>query len=293
MVSQHIVISKKERVFDWVNTVIMLLVIILTLYPFWYVIVASVSSISHVTNSVVLLWPDGLHWDAYQQVFRNNLVPTAYANTIFITLMGTVISMLLTCASAFVLSRKELPGRRLMTLFVVFTMLFNAGLVPFYLLVRDVGLLNTRWSLILPFAVSTYNTIIMRNFFQGVPNALYEAASIDGCSYFKYFLRILLPISLPSIATITLFYAVSYWNAYFYSILFITDRAKYPIQAILRQILMSSEFNTLLYDDAAQSMPSEMLKCAMIVITALPIICVYPFLQRYFVKGVMVGSLKG
>ncbi len=202
--SQHIVISKKERVFDWVNTVIMLLVIILTLYPFWYVIVASVSSISHVTNSVVLLWPDGLHWDAYQQVFRNNLVPTAYANTIFITLMGTVISMLLTCASAFVLSRKELPGRRLMTLFVVFTMLFNAGLVPFYLLVRDVGLLNTRWSLILPFAVSTYNTIIMRNFFQGVPNALYEAASIDGCSYFKYFLRILLPISLPSIATITL-----------------------------------------------------------------------------------------
>lgn len=291
--SQHIVISKKERVFDWVNTVIMLLVIIFTLYPFWYVIVASVSSISHVINSVVLLWPDGLHWDAYQQVFRNNLVPTAYANTIFITLMGTVISMLLTCASAFVLSRKELPGRRLMTLFVVFTMLFNAGLVPFYLLVRDVGLLNTRWSLILPFAVSTYNTIIMRNFFQGVPNALYEAASIDGCSYFKHFLRILLPISLPSIATITLFYAVSYWNAYFYSILFITDRTKYPIQAILRQILMSSEFNTLLYDDAAQSMPSEMLKCAMIVITALPIICVYPFLQRYFVKGVMVGSLKG
>ena len=293
MVSQHIVISKKERVFDWVNTVIMLLVIILTLYPFWYVIVASVSSISHVTNSVVLLWPDGLHWDAYQQVFRNNLVPTAYANTIFITLIGTVISMLLTCASAFVLSRKELPGRRLMTLFVVFTMLFNAGLVPFYLLVRDVGLLNTRWSLILPFAVSTYNTIIMRNFFQGVPNALYEAASIDGCSYFKYFLRILLPISLPSIATITLFYAVSYWNAYFYSILFITDRTKYPLQAILRQILMSSEVKTLLYDDAAQSMPSEMLKCAMIVITALPIICVYPFLQRYFVKGVMVGSLKG
>ena len=161
------------------------------------------------------------------------------------------------------------------------------------MLVRDVGLLNTRWSLILPFAVSTYNTIIMRNFFQGVPNALYEAASIDGCSYIKYFLRILLPIWLPSIATITLFYAVSYWNAYFYSILFITDRVKYPIQAILRQILMSSEFNTLLYDDAAQSMPSEMLKCAMIVITALPIICVYPFLQRYFVKGVMVGSLKG
>ena len=133
----------------------------------------------------------------------------------------------------------------------------------------------------------------MRNFFQAVPSALFEAASIDGCSYWRYFLRILLPISLPSIATITLFYAVSYWNAYFYSIIFITDRSRFPIQAILRQILMSSEFNTLMYDDNAQNMPSEMLKCAMIVITAVPIICVYPFLQRYFVKGVMVGSIKG
>lgn len=291
--SNGIVHSRKERVFDWVNALIMALVIVATLYPFWYVVVASVSSISHVTNSVVLLWPDGLHWDAYQQVLRNNLVPTSYLNTIFITLVGTAISMVLTTMSAFVLSRRELPGHNVMTMFVVFTMLFNAGLVPFYLLVRDVGLLNTRLSLILPFAVSTYNTIIMRNFFQGVPNALYEAASIDGCSYMKYLVRILLPISLPTIATITLFYAVSYWNAYFYSLLFITDRTRLPIQAILRQILMSSEFSTLMYDDASQNIPSEMLKCAMIVVTALPIICVYPFLQRYFVKGVMVGSLKG
>lgn len=291
--SNGIVHSRKERVFDWVNVLIMALVIVATLYPFWYVVVASVSSISHVTNSVVLLWPDGLHWDAYQQVLRNNLVPTSYLNTIFITLVGTAISMVLTTMSAFVLSRRELPGHNVMTMFVVFTMLFNAGLVPFYLLVRDVGLLNTRLSLILPFAVSTYNTIIMRNFFQGVPNALYEAASIDGCSYMKYLVRILLPISLPTIATITLFYAVSYWNAYFYSLLFITDRTRLPIQAILRQILMSSEFSTLMYDDASQNIPSEMLKCAMIVVTALPIICVYPFLQRYFVKGVMVGSLKG
>ena len=172
-------------------------------------------------------------------------------------------------------------------------MLFNAGLVPFYLQVRDLSLLNTRWSLIFPFLISTYNTIIMRNFFQAIPNDLYEAAEIDGCSYWKYFTRILLQVSTPVLATITLFYLVRYWNAYFYSILFITDRNKFPIQAILRQILMSSEFQTLMYDDATQSMPSEMLKCAMIVISALPIICVYPFLQKYFVKGIMVGSLKG
>lgn len=285
--------SRGDIVFHIFNTLLMILILICTLYPFWYVIVSSLSSISHVTNSVVLLWPDGLHWDSYQQVFRNNLVPVAYGNTLFVTLIGTAVSMLLTSLSAFVLSRKELPGNKVMTLFVVFTMLFNAGLVPFYLQVKNLHLLNSRWSLIWPFALSTYNTVILRNFFKSVPNALYEAASIDGSGYIGYFFRILLPLSMPSIATITLFYAVSYWNAYFYSILFITDRALYPIQAILRQILMSSEFNTLLYDDAAQSMPSEMLKCAMIVITALPIICVYPFLQRYFVKGIMVGSLKG
>ena len=285
--------SRGDIVFHIFNTLLMILILICTLYPFWYVIVSSLSSISHVTNSVVLLWSDGLHWDSYQQVFRNNLVPVAYGNTLFVTLIGTAVSMLLTSLSAFVLSRKELPGNKVMTLFVVFTMLFNAGLVPFYLQVKNLRLLNSRWSLIWPFALSTYNTVILRNFFKSVPNALYEAASIDGSGYIGYFFRILLPLSMPSIATITLFYAVSYWNAYFYSILFITDRALYPIQAILRQILMSSEFNTLLYDDAAQSMPSEMLKCAMIVITALPIICVYPFLQRYFVKGIMVGSLKG
>lgn len=286
-------VNHKDKAFNWINTILMAVVIIVTLYPFWYVITASFSSIGHVTNSIVLLWPDGLHLEAYQQIFRNDLIPTAYSNTILITLAGTTLSMILTILSAFVLSRKELPGHRAMTAFVVFTMLFHAGLVPFYLLVKNVGLLNSRLSLIIPFAISTYNTIILRNFFQAVPDALYEAASIDGSSYVGYLIKILLPVSMPSLATITLFYAVSYWNSYFYSVLFITDRMKYPMQAILRQILMSSEFNTLMYDDAAQSMPSEMLKCAMIVITALPIISVYPFLQRYFVKGIMVGSLKG
>ncbi|MGN0801493.1 MAG: carbohydrate ABC transporter permease [Candidatus Faecivicinus sp.] len=285
--------GKADIAFNVFNTILMVLILICTLYPFWYVIICSLSSISHVTNTAVLLWPDGLHLESYQQVFRNNLVPTAYGNTIFITIIGTVISMLLTSLSAFVLSRSELPGNKALTMFVVFTMLFNSGLVPFYLQVRDLGLLNSRWSLIWPFAISTYNTVILRNFFKSVPNALYEASSIDGSSYIGYFFSILLPLSMPSIATITLFYAVSYWNAYFYSILFLTDRNLYPIQAILRQILMSSEFNTMMYDDGTQNLPSEMLKCAMIVITALPIICVYPFLQRYFVKGIMVGSLKG
>lgn len=285
--------TKADIVFNAFNTVFMILILICTLYPFWYVVACSFSSISHVTNSIVLLWPDGIHLEAYKQVFRNDLVPVAYGNTIFITVVGTIVSMILSSISAFVLSRSELPGQKAFTLFVVFTMLFNAGLVPFYLQVRDLGLLNSRMSLIWPFAISTYNTIILRNFFKSVPNTLYEAASIDGSSYFRYFLQILLPLSMPSLATITLFYAVSYWNSYFHSLIFITDRTLHPIQAILRQILMSSEFNNLLYDDGTQNLPSEMLKCAMIVVTALPIICIYPFMQRYFVKGVMVGAVKG
>lgn len=285
--------TRGDRVFNVFNSIFMILIIICTLYPFWYVIVCSFSSISHVTRSTVLLWPDGLHLESYQQVFRNNLVPVAYSNTLFVTIVGTAISMLLTILAAFVLSRAELPGNKVMTMFVVFTMLFHAGLVPFYLQVRDLGLLNTRWSLIWPFAMSTYNMVILRNYFKSIPNDLYEAAEIDGCTYIGYLLKILLPLSSAAIATITLFYTVGYWNAYFYSILFITDRSKFPIQAILRQILMSNEFNTMMYDDGTQNLPSEMLKCAMIAITALPIICVYPFLQRYFVKGIMVGSLKG
>ena len=193
--------SKGDIVFHIFNTLLMILILICTLYPFWYVIVSSLSSISHVTNSVVLLWPDGLHWDSYQQVFRNNLVPVAYGNTLFVTLIGTAVSMLLTSLSAFVLSRKELPGNKVMTLFVVFTMLFNAGLVPFYLQVKNLHLLNSRWSLIWPFALSTYNTVILRNFFKSVPNALYEAASIDGATRMQQIISITIPGILPTVVT--------------------------------------------------------------------------------------------
>ena len=286
-------LSTGEKVFRVISTLILLLIIFVMLYPFWYVIVCSFSSLSHVQNTTFILWPDGLHLEAYQQVFRNELVPTAYGNTLFITIVGTLMSMFLTILGAFVLSRKDLPGRKLLTFFVVFTMLFSGGLVPLYLQVRRLNLLNTLWSLILPVCISTYNLIIMRNFFQGVPDALYEAAVLDGASVTTYLWRILLPLSTSAIATITLFYAVDYWNAYYYALIFITKKTVWPMQALLRQIIMSSELDSLMYDDGIQNIASEMLKDAMIVVTALPIICVYPFLQRYFVKGVMVGSLKG
>ncbi|MEG2264395.1 MAG: carbohydrate ABC transporter permease [Acinetobacter sp.] len=282
-----------ETLFDFVNGIIMIFVVIVTLYPFWYILVCSFSSIKHVMGSSVILWPDGLHFEAYQQVFRNSLVPVAYGNTFFVVIVGTVISMVLTILGAFVLSRKNLPGRKQMTLFVVVTMLFNGGLIPFYLTVRGLGMLGSLWSLIIPTALSTYNMIILRNAFSQIPESLFESASIDGATMTVYLVRILLPITVPALATITLFYAVSYWNAYFHAIIFIQDKTMWPIQAILREIIMTSQLNNMLFDDANFNIPTETLKDAMIIVAAAPIICVYPFVQRFFVKGIMVGSLKG
>lgn len=282
-----------ERVFEIVNMAIMLFVLIVTLYPFWYVIVSSVSTMGHLIKNGFVLWPDGLHWEAYQQVFSNSLVPTAYRNTLIVTIGGTALSMVLTILGAYVLSLKQLPGRTAITMFFVFTMLFGGGLVPTYLVVSEIGLIDTLWALILPGCISTYNMVLMRNFFQSVPDALYEAAEIDGENMVGYLVRILLPLSVASIATITLFYAVGYWNAYFSSLIYIRDRTLWPMQTVLRQVLMSSQLDSEMYNDAKRSVATETLKNAMIVVSVVPILVVYPFIQKYFVKGVMVGSLKG
>lgn len=285
--------SPGERAFRIINTLFMIFIMIITLYPFWYVLVCSFSTLSHVQHTTFILLPDGLHFEAYAQVFRDDLIPRAYLNTIIITFFGTILSLLLTIIGAFCLSRKGLPGKGFLTMMIVFTMMFSGGLIPTYLLVRNLGMLNSLTSLIIPTAISTYNMIILRNFFSSIPDALEEAATIDGASQWKYLVQILLPLSGAAIATISLFYAVDYWNAYFNSLIYITKKELWPMQAVLRQALMTAEFDAMMYDDAIQTLPSEMLKDAMIVVTVLPIICVYPFIQRYFVKGVMVGSLKG
>lgn len=284
---------RKLSLFDIFNSLLMLVIMMLTLYPFWYVLVGSFSSIAHIVRDGFILLPDGLHLDAYAQVFRNNLVPVAYRNTILITLTGTVISMTLTILGAYVLSLRDMPGHSFLTLFVVFTMLFSGGLIPTYLLVSKLGLIDSLWALILPGAVSAYNMVLMRNFFQAVPNDLFEAAQLDGIGHGRYLFQIVVPLSVSCIATITLFYAVGYWNAYFGGVIYIRTRSHMPMQTLLREILNTSQFNTIMYDDANQNVPAETLKDAMIVVTVLPILCVYPFIQKYFVKGIMTGSLKG
>lgn len=285
--------TRKDRVFHISNLTIMSLVLLVTLYPFWYVMVGSVSSMAHLIKGGFVLWPDGLHFDAYDQVFRNALVPTAYRNTLFITIVGTLVSMTLTILGAYVLSIKKLPGRTFITFIFVFTMLFSGGLIPLYLVVRSVGLLDSLWALVIPGAISTYNMVLLRNFFESIPDALFEAAAIDGEGIVGYLLRILLPLSKAGLATITLFYAVSYWNAYFESLIYIRNRELWPMQTVLRQVLQTAQMSTMLFDDAKHTVAAETLKDAMIVITVIPILAIYPFVQKYFVKGIMIGSLKG
>lgn len=285
--------SPADHAFNAVTYMVMTFVLIVTLYPFWYVVVGSLSSMAHLIKNGFVLWPDGLHLDAYAQVFRNDLVPVAYRNTLIVTIGGTAMSMLLTIMGGFVLSIKKLPGRTAFTFFFVFTMMFSGGLVPTFLVVSRLGMIDTLLALFVPGAISTYNMILMRNFFQSVPESLYEAASIDGESLPGYVFHILLPLSGAAIATITLFYAVSYWNDYFTSIIYIRNSRLWPMQTLLRQVLQTAQMENMMYDDARKSVAPETLKDAMIVITMIPILCVYPFVQKHFVKGVMLGSVKG
>lgn len=282
-----------DHVFNAITYIVMTFVLVVTLYPFWYVVVGSVSSMAHLIKNGFVLWPDGLHLDAYEQVFRNDLVPVAYRNTLIATLGGTALSMLLTILGGFVLSLKKLPGRVFFTFFFVFTMMFGGGLVPTFLVVSRLGMIDTLFALIVPGAISTYNMILMRNFFESVPESLYEAASIDGETLPGYVFHILLPLSGAAIATITLFYAVGYWNDYFSSIIYIRNNRLWPMQTVLRQVLQTAQMNNMMYDDAKKGVAPETLKDAMIVVTMIPILCVYPFVQKHFVKGVMIGSIKG
>lgn len=287
---------KRWYAFDYINAFLMLIILLLMLYPFWYVIMCSFSTMAHVQTHGILLYPDGLRTLAYKQIFTHNLIPGAYRNTITVTLVGTAISMFLTILGAYCLSIKTLPGRTAMTIYIVFTMWFGGGLVPTFLVVNSLGLIDSLWALMIPGSISAYNMILMRNFFQSVPNDLYEAASIDGITRMGYMVRVLLPLSTASIATISLFYAVGYWNSYFDSVIYIRSMDKWSMQMLLHQMLKgSTELTNALYDNQADinSLADETMKCAMIVITITPILVVYPFIQKYFVKGVMVGSLKG
>ena len=287
--------SMGERVFTVFNYCLLFLLMVVTLYPFLYVIFASFSESSQLmAHSGLLLHPLGFDLGAYKLVMRNPMIGLSYLNTLFVVIVGTVLNIIMTALAAYVLSRKSFYWKRILMFIIVFTMMFSGGLIPFYLVVRDLGLTDTRMALILPTLVSTYNLIIMRTSFASVPVSLEESAKIDGATDFTVLFKIIIPLSMPVIAVMILFYGVGNWNSWFNAMIFLKTREKYPLQLILREIILSSNTDSMTTDvsGADKELVTETVKYATIMVASLPIMCVYPFLQKYFVKGVMVGSLK-
>lgn len=289
--------TPQEKIFDFCNISVMIIMVIVTMYPFMHVLMASFSDSNLLMQHTgIFLWPVGFNTDAYGYVLENKRIYSGYFNTIFVVVIGTILNVLITSLGAYVLSRKQLAVRKLLTIAIVFTMYFSGGMIPRYILINNnLGLKNTLWVLILPGLVSTFNLIVMRTAFFGVPESIEESARLDGANDFVILFRVILPTIMSTVAVIILFYAVEHWNAWFDASLFLRQKEKYPLQLVLREILILSntEAMTNSVDFTDKEAIGESIKYATIIVTTLPIICIYPFLQKYFVKGVMIGAVKG
>ena len=295
--------SHSDRLFDAINLGILVLICVIMVYPLYFIIIASLSDPYAVSAGQVFFWPKGISLDAYGNVFKNRSIWTGYRNTILYTFAGTLYNLALTIPAAYVLSKKRLPGHNGLSWFFFITMYFSGGMVPSYILMNKLQLLNTPWALIIGTGVSCYNLIVTRQFFSSsIPESLYEAASIDGASEFTYFFRIAIPLSMPIIAVMALFYGVGRWNDYYTALLYVKNRSLWPLQLILRNILIMNENAmadaTGISDEAMeeamrQALMAEAMKYSLIFIASAPLLIAYPFVQKYFVKGVMIGSVKG
>lgn len=285
-----------EKIFDGSNYIFLCLLVAVTLYPFIYVLMASLSNPLFVAQyRGLFLWPHGFTLSTYSYVFENPMIATGYKNTLIYVFAGTCINMIITAMGAYALSRRHLIGGTTIMILIVFTMFFSGGLIPTYLNVRNLGLLDTAWAIILPSAINTFNLIVMRTAFKAVPESMEESAKIDGANDYTILFRIFIPLSLPVMAVILLFYLVQHWNSWFPALIYLRSRELFPIQLILREILIASSTDTMTAGNVAQldQMPvGETIKYATIIIVTLPILCVYPFLQKYFAKGIMVGAVK-
>ncbi|GAA3402197.1 carbohydrate ABC transporter permease [Paenibacillus hodogayensis] len=283
-----------DRISYAIICVLLAVALLVTLYPFVYVFSMSISNPIHVMNNSVWLFPKGFSLETYKRVFENGEIWIAYGNTLFYTVAGTAINVVMTFLAAYPLSRRTFSGRKVIMMGIVVTMFFSGGLIPSFILINELGLYNTRWALLLPGAVSAFNIIIARTFFQGIPESLFESARIDGANDIGILLRIVLPLSKAVLAVLTLFYAVGHWNNYFSAMLYVSDVKLQPVSLYLMKILIQNQDPTMqdMREALDRMLFSMQLKYTMIVITTLPIICIYPFLQKYFVRGVMIGSLK-
>ena len=290
--------STADKIFDTFNYIILAIIMLLVLYPLVFVLSASVSDPLEVVTGRVVLWPRGFTLDSYKKVFSNPTIIRGYANSIFYTILGTSLSMILTTFAAFALSRPDLRGRKFFTIMITLTMFFSGGMIPLYLVVQKLHLIGNFWSIILPSLMSAYNMIIMRSYFQAsIPFSIQEAAVIDGCSPLKLLMKIILPLSVPVMAVVALYYGVARWNSYFSCMLYMGSQKEWwTLQLVIREIVIqatATEMMELGLVSIEQIMAKEALKYTVIIVSSLPLLIVYPFIQKHFVKGVMIGAVKG
>ncbi|WP_010277972.1 carbohydrate ABC transporter permease [Paenibacillus senegalensis] len=293
--------SRTDQIFDILNKLLVCFFILIITYPLLYILSASISDPSYVNSGKMWLLPRDITFEGYKRVFQSNDIWTGYRNTIFYTLFGTFINLAVTLPCAYALARQELVGRAIIMGLLIFTMFFDGGLIPTYLLVRDLGMTNTIWAMVLPNAASVWNIIVTMTFFKvTIPDGLVEAAEIDGASVFRTFFQIVLPLSLPIIAVMGLFYGVGHWNSYFNGLIYLTNKNLFPLQLFLRDILVQQQITAELMIQGSnieaigeQAKIAAIIKYAVMIVSAAPLLIVYPFLQRFFVKGVLIGSLKG
>jgi len=294
-----------DKIYLGIVYFIVAFVVLITLYPLIYIVSASLSTPHYVNSGEMWLWPVGFTTEGYRILMGNTAIWRGYANTIYYTLLGTSINLLVTIPAAYALSRKDFFGRNLFMTFLIIPMFIGGGLIPTFLLIRSLGMFNTVWALVLPGATGVFNIVVTRTFFQQtIPREMEEAATMDGCNDFVMFIKIVLPLSLPIIAVMALFFGVGHWNSWFGAMIYLQDRARHPLQLVLREILVQENMQSMpdvgVGMDASQAelmrirqQMAQVIRYGVMIVSTLPIIMVYPFLQKYFVKGVMVGSLKG
>jgi len=289
--------SKGDRVFEIAVTVTGILILILVLYPLIFVLSASFSDPDLVLRGEVKLLPKGFTLEPYRLVLENDDIWLGYRNTLFYTVAGTILNILLTVLAAYPLSRKDMPWRRPFLLIIIFTMYFNGGLIPTYLLVRDLGMYNTVWAILVPGAITTYNLLVAKTFFENsIPQEMYESAMLDGCSNIRMLYKIVLPLSSAIIAVLVLYYGVANWNSYFSALIYLQDKELYPLQIFLRDILLLNQTEQMGSNSVGMGDKIKMaegIKYSVIVVSSVPILILYPLAQKYFVKGVMIGAVKG
>jgi putative aldouronate transport system permease protein len=289
-----------DSVFDMVNLAVMLVLLVVFLWPLWFVVIASISDPGQVWQGNVILFPKGITLDAYEEVIQYKSIWSGYRNTLLYTLLGTAINMVLTVCAAYPLSRRDFPPRKILIIVLMVTMYFSGGLIPTYLVVNRLGLIDTVWAMMIPNALSVFNIIVTRTYFvNSIPEELREAAQLDGAGTVQYLFRVVLPLSKPILAVIGLFYAVGHWNDFYSALIYINSQQLLPLQSVLRKLLLTTQMTLQISSSMSpeeimrKTQLAQTLKYSSIIVSTVPVLCLYPLVQKHFVKGMMIGSVKG